>query len=152
MKDKKEKPKKIEQGFGIIHQYTKDLSFETLLSAKELLQDDFSPTGEIQLDLFVEKIDENVSEITLKIKIEAKDEEKNKSVYIVELEYVGLIHIQGFPEEEAVPLLMVEAPRLMFPFARQIIASATSNGGFVPLILKPVDFLGMFMEQAQKNN
>ena len=149
-KEKVKKSKKVEKGFGIIHQYIKDLSFENLLSAKELLKDDFSPTGDIQLNLFVEKVDETVSEITLKIKVDAKDEGKKKSIYILELEYAGLVLVQGFPEEEAVPLLMVEAPRLIFPFAREIIANTTNNGGFVPLTLKPVDFLGMFMEQTQK--
>lgn len=150
--EKAEKVEKVEKGFGVIHQYTKDLSFENLLSAKELLKGEFSPTGDIQLNLLVEKVDDSVSEVTLKFKIEAKDEEKKKSIYILELEYSGLVLVQGFPEEEAVPLLMVEAPRLMFPFAREVIASATSGGGFVPLTLKPVDFLGMFMEQAQNNN
>ncbi|MGB1361405.1 MAG: protein-export chaperone SecB [Alphaproteobacteria bacterium] len=137
-----------EQAFGVIHQYTKDFSFENLIGAKEMLEEDFNPTGEIQLSVNVDEVSENVSEIVIKLKIEAKDEEKKKSVYILELEYAGLIHTEGFNEEEKVPLLMIEAPRLLFPFAREIVASATRDGGFMPLVLKPVDFLGLFMQQT----
>ena len=139
-----------QQSFAIAHQYIKDLSFENLLTAKEMLEENFEPTGEIQLNLEADEVAKDVNEITLKIRVEAKDQQKKKSVYIVELEYSAVIVTEGFSDDEKVPLLMVETPRLMFPYAREIISSATGNGGFLPLQLKPVDFLGLFMQQAEQ--
>lgn len=76
---------------------------------------------------------------------EAKDD--NKVVFAAELVYGGVFRITGFPQEHMLPLLFIECPRLLFPFARQIIADVTRNGGFPPLMIDPIDFAQMFSQR-----
>ena len=83
-----------------------------------------------------------------RLKIEVTARSENGVHFVVDLSYAGLFGIRGMPDEALAPILLVEAPRLIFPFARQIIADAVSNSGFPPLLLDPIDFAGAYVAQV----
>lgn len=135
--------------FSIVNQYMKDLSVENFLSNVEMLEESYSPTNQISLNLESKKISDNTYEVVMRIAITATDsEDTSKNLYMIELEYVAIVHMEGLEEESM--LLGVEVPRLIFPYVRHIIANATSNAGLEPLQLNPIDFLGLFMEQQMQ--
>ena len=87
-------------------------------------------------------------DVVLALNAEAKD--GDKVVFVTELIYGGVFRISGFPQEHMLPVLFIECPRLLFPFARQIIADATRNGGFPPLMIDPIDFAQMFAQRVSE--
>jgi len=127
-------------------QYIKDLSVESP-SAPQVFQWQEQPTLDVQFQLNVAGVSEDVHEVTLKIEVKAQSE---KGVhFLVDLTYAGLFGIRNFPDEALPPFLLIEAPRLLFPFARQIISEAIQNSGFAPLLLDPIDFAAAYMAQVQ---
>lgn len=102
----------------------------------------------MQFNIAVNPAAENVHEVVLKIEISARSE--NGPHFVVDLSYAGLFGLRNMPEEALQPYILIEAPRLLFPFARQIIAEAISNTGFPPLLLDPIDFTGAYMAQLQQ--
>jgi preprotein translocase subunit SecB len=105
------------------------------------------PTLDVQFNINVEKVADDVHEVALKIDVSARSE--NGVHFVVDLSYAGLFGIRNAPEEALPPFLLVEAPRLIFPFARQVIAEAVSSAGFPPLLLDPIDFTGAYLAQLQ---
>ena len=130
----------------VLAQYIKDLSVENP-SSPQVYQWQVQPSLDVQFNINVENLSPEVHEIILKIDVSARSE--NGVHFVVDLSYAGLFEIQGVPDEAVAPLLLIEAPRLIFPFARQIIADAVSNTGFPPLLLDPIDFAGAYMAQLQ---
>src|SRR3954447_5563967 len=131
---------------SIIAQYIKDLSVENP-SAPQVFQWQVQPTVDVQFNINVEKVADDVHEVVLKIEVSARSE--NGVHFVVDLSYGGLFGIRNVPEEALPPFLLIEAPRLLFPFARQIISDAISNMGFPPLMLDPIDFASAYMAQAE---
>lgn len=131
---------------GIITQYVKDLSVENP-NAPAVFQWKDQPQIDVQFNIGAEKVNEEVSEVELKINITAKTNEGN--AYLVELAYCGLIGIRNVPEEQAHAFLYAEAPRLLFPFARRVVADAVRDAGFQPMILDPIDFNALYVQQLQ---
>ena len=127
-------------------QYIKDLSVENP-SSPQVYQWQVQPSLDVQFNINVDNLSPELHEITLKIDVKAQSE--NGVHFVVDLSYGGLFEIQGVPDEAIAPLLLIEAPRLIFPFARQIISEAVSNTGFPPLLLDPIDFAGAYMAQIQ---
>ena len=131
---------------SILAQYIKDLSVENP-SSPQVFQWQVQPQVDVQFNINVDKIADDVHEVTLKIEVSARSE--NGVHFVVDLSYAGLFGIRGAPEEALPPFLLIEAPRLIFPFARQIVAEAVSNAGFPPLLLDPIDFTQAYMAQLQ---
>src|SRR6478736_4307422 len=131
---------------SILAQYVKDLSVENP-SAPQGYSWQVQPTLDVQFNLNVESADEGVHEVTLKFDISARSE--NGVHFVVDLSYAGLFAIRNVPNEALSPFLLIEAPRLLFPFARQVISEAVSNTGFPPLMLDPIDFASAYMAQIQ---
>ena len=131
---------------SILAQYIKDLSVENP-SAPQVFQWQVQPNIEVEFNINVDKIADDVHEIILKIEVSARSE--NGVHFIVDLSYAGLFGLRNVPDEALPPFLLIEAPRLIFPFARQIIADAVSNAGFPPLLLDPIDFAAAYMAQLQ---
>lgn len=127
-------------------QYIKDLSVENP-SSPQVYQWQVQPSLDVQFNINVDNLSPELHEVTLKIDVKAHSE--NGVHFVVDLSYGGLFEIQGVPDEAVPPLLLIEAPRLIFPFARQVIADAVSNTGFPPLLLDPIDFAGAYMAQLQ---
>ncbi len=135
--------------FRLIAQYLKDLSFENPGAVQVLTipQRDV-PRGQLKFDVQARLISPMKYEVSLVLGITAlRDQE---TIYIVDLEYAGLFDLAGAPEEQVNPLLMIEAPRLLFPFAREILATATNAGGYPPVMLNPVDFAAVYRERMSR--
>ena len=127
-------------------QYIKDLSVESP-NSPQCFQWQTQPQVDIQFTINVDKVADDVHEVTLRINVGAKADQGVQ--FLVDLSYAGLFGIRNFPEEAMGPFFLVEAPRLLFPFARQIIADAVQNSGFPPLLLEPIDFGAAFMQQVE---
>jgi preprotein translocase subunit SecB len=132
---------------GLLSQYVKDLSVENP-KAPESFQWTEQPELDVQFNIASRKINEEVHEIELKIGVNART--KLGTVYIVELSYCGLVGLRNVPEEQAHAFIYAESPRILFPFARRVIADATRDAGFTPLLLDPVDFNGLYLQQLQQ--
>jgi preprotein translocase subunit SecB len=127
-------------------QYIKDLSVESP-SAPQVFQWQEQPALDVNFQLNVERAADDVHEVALKMEVKAQSD---KGVhFLVDLTYAGLFGIRNFPDEALPPFLLIEAPRLLFPFARQIVAEAIQNSGFAPLLLDPIDFAAAYMAQVQ---
>ena len=132
-------------------QYIKDLSFENPNAPVSLTKQKDAPEIEVSLNLEAKAIQESSYEITLQITVNAKVEEK--SLFVVELAYAGLFTLDNIPEDQRELILLIHCPSLLFPFARRIIADATRDGGFQPLMLDPIDFAGLYQQRkAQEGN
>jgi len=131
---------------SILAQYVKDLSVENP-SAPQVFQWQTQPTLDVQFNINVDKAADDVHEVTLKIEVSARSE--NGVHFVVDLSYAGLFGLRNIPEDALPPFLLIEAPRHIFPFARQIVAEAVTNSGFPPLLLDPIDFAAAYMAQAQ---
>lgn len=130
---------------GILAQYVKDLSFENP-NAPAVYQWQGQPQMDVQVNIGVQGVGQDVHEVVLKIEIEAKGNEG--VAFRVEALYAGLFALRNIPEEQLQPFLLAEAPRLLFPFARQVVSSAVIDGGFPPLMLDPIDFASLYMQSA----
>ena len=132
---------------GIISQYVKDLSVENP-NAPACFQWQGAPNIDLQFNIAAETVSEEVSEVELKIKLTAKAEEGD--LYLVELAYCGLVGMRNMPDEHAHAFLYAEAPRILFPFARRVVADATRDLGFQPMMIDPIDFNGLYLSQLQR--
>lgn len=130
---------------GILSQYVKDLSFENP-NSPAVYQWQGQPNIDVQFNIGSQKVGEDVYEVGLKIDIAASADEG--TAFRVELLYAGLFGLRNIPEEQLHPFLLSEAPRLLFPFARRVIADAVQDGGFPPLMLDPIDFTALYMQRA----
>jgi len=134
---------------SVLAQYIKDLSFEVPGAPQVYLElQNAKPDISVNIDVRAEPFQENVFEVTLHVSAACKVGEK--TAFVCELVYAGLCAV-NVPEEHRQPMLLIECPRMLFPFARNIVADATRDGGFPPLMLSPVDFVSMFQNMvAQK--
>ena len=133
-------------------QYVKDMSFEVPGAPGVFSTLRSPPNVNINLDVQARRLNENqdVYEVTLAIKASATDGVANgeaanvSTVFIAELEYCGVFTLSGFQPEHIEPVLLVECPRLLFPYARNILADVTRDGGFPPVLLQPIDFVALW--------
>ena len=127
-------------------QYIKDLSVESP-SAPAVFQWQDQPSLDVGFNLNVEKVSDEVNEVMLKIEVKAHS--ASGIHFLVDLTFAGLFGLRNFPDEAVGPFLLIEAPRLLFPFARQIICESIQNMGFPPLLLEPIDFGAAYLSQLQ---
>jgi preprotein translocase subunit SecB len=130
---------------NILAQYVKDLSFESPGAPNSLRGRDKAPAININVNVAPNQLAEKEYDVTLTLS--AKATYDKDVLFNVELVYGGVFRIDGFPQEHMLPLLFIECPRLIFPFARQIVAECTRNGGFPPLMIDPIDFASMFQQR-----
>ncbi|MCG2841172.1 protein-export chaperone SecB [Sandaracinobacter sp. RS1-74] len=133
---------------GILAQYVKDLSFENP-NAPGSLQMQGQPKIEINVNVNARAGGQDMYEVELKIEASARAPDAGTLAFQVELLYAGLFRLTGAPQEAVEPFLIVEAPRILFPFARRVIADAVRDGGFPPLMLEPIDFGGLYLQQLE---
>ena len=129
---------------AIITQYVKDMSVENP-NSPDVFQWTDQPKIDVQFNIGADSVGEEIHEVTLKINIEATGEKG--AFYIVELSYSGLVGIRNVPEAQAHAFLYSEAPRILFPFARRVLADAVRDAGFPPLLVDPIDFNGLYAQQ-----
>ena len=129
---------------GFIAQYIKDLSVENP-NAPASFQWQDAPSIDLQFNIGMNPVNDEVSEVELKINANASCE--GGPLYMVELVYAGLVGIRNLPEDQAHMFLFAEAPRILFPFARRVVADASRDAGFPPLMLDPMDFGALYQQQ-----
>jgi preprotein translocase subunit SecB len=134
---------------NVLAQYVKDLSFESPGAPNSLRGRETAPGININVNVSANPLSDKEFDVSLSLNAKATSEKD--VLFNVELMYGGVFRIEGFPQEHMLPLLFIECPRLLFPFARQIIAEATRNGGFPPLMLDPIDFAQMFQQKLAED-
>jgi len=134
---------------NVLAQYVKDLSFESPGAPNSLRGRDNAPGINIGVNVSANPLSDK--EFDVNLSLNAKAAAEKDVLFNVELVYGGVFRIENFPQEHMLPLLFIECPRLLFPFARQIIADATRNGGFPPLMLDPIDFAQMFQQKLAED-
>jgi len=128
-------------------QYVKDLSFENPRAPQSLTQPTAAPDVAINVDIKARNLGPNVFEVVLTVNVDARAQ--NEPMFLVELAYAAVVTIKNATEAMLPKLILVETPRLIFPFARAIIAEATRDGGFPPLMINPIDFGELLRRQPQ---
>ena len=131
---------------GILAQYVKDLSFENP-NAPAIYQVQAAPQIDIQFNIGTGQVGEDVHEVILRVEVRAEIE--GQVAFLVDLAFAGLFGLRNIPAEHLQPFLLAEAPRLLFPFARRVLADAVRDGGFQPLLLEPIDFGAIYLQQAE---
>ncbi|RJT34096.1 protein-export chaperone SecB [Mesorhizobium waimense] len=134
---------------NVLAQYVKDLSFESPGAPNSLRGRDKAPGIAINVNVNANPLSDKQFDVNLTLNAKASFDQE--VLFNVELVYGGVFAISGFPQEHMLPILFIECPRLLFPFARQIIAEATRNGGFPPLMLDPIDFAQMFQQKLAED-
>lgn len=132
----------------VLAQYTKDMSFENPNAPNSLRSNLPAPGVNINIEIGRQMLGDDTVEVVLMLKADARRDDE--VAFIAEVEYAGLFAFSGVGVEEIQPLIMIECPRLLFPFARQIMAEITQNGGFPPIMLEPPDFAAMFREEMMR--
>ncbi len=135
----------------VLSQYVRDLSFENIAAQKSISGANVQPDIKVQVSLDAKKRDtDNHYEVTTRFKIESKNKTDDSTLFMVELDYAGVFLIEGVPQEQLHPYLLIECPRILFPFARRIISDVTRDGGYPPLNLDNVDFLALYRQELQR--
>jgi len=131
-------------------QYVRDLSFENILAQKGA-QPDAQPEVSVQVSLDGRKRGgENQYEVIMKLTVNSKAKESDTPLFVLELEYAGIFQIEGVPQEQLHPFLMIECPRMLFPFLRRVVSDVTRDGGFPPLNLENIDFVGLYRGELNR--
>ena len=127
-------------------QYIKDLSFENPRAPQSLTQQNTAPAVDINVDVNAQPLNPDTFEVVLTVKASAKI--NNEPLFVLELVYGAVVTVRNVQREMLPPVLLVETPRLMFPFSRNIVADATRDGGFPPLMINPIDFTDLLRRNA----
>ena len=131
----------------ILGQFIRDMSFENILSRKPV-EGEVQPDIQVQVALDARKRgDENQYEVVSKYNVTSKNKGSDNVLFVLELEYSGLFLIDNIPNEQLHPFLMIECPRMVFPFVRRIVSDVTRDGGFPPLNLDNIDFVALYRQQ-----
>lgn len=138
-----------QMGLTIHTQYVKDLSFENPNAPRIYLNMKESPAVSVNLDVEAARLQENAYEVVLSCEVTAKIQDT--TAFMVELKYGGLVSLgEDVTDEQREALLLIEAPRYLFPFARNVISGCSRDGGFPPLLVNPVDFTRLYHEQRAR--
>jgi preprotein translocase subunit SecB len=130
---------------GVLAQYVKDFSFENPNAPRSMAPTGQQPSINIQVNVDAAPMSGPDYEVTLRL--EGKAEAQNMMLFSFELVFAGAFRIQNVPPESLQPIVLIECPRLLFPFAREIVATAVRNGGFAPLLLDPIDFVHLYRQR-----
>jgi preprotein translocase subunit SecB len=141
-------PKAPAPSFAIKGQYIKDLSFENPHSPQSLTVVNQKPTIDVNVDLRGERLQDSFYEMILHLSARATVE--NGTMFLIDLAYAGIFELNNIPEDRIEPLLWVDCPFVLFPFARRVIADITRDGGFPPLMLDPIDFHALYLHNKAK--
>jgi len=135
---------------NVLGQYIRDMSFENVMAQKGTGAD-VQPDVSVQVNLDAKKRQaENQYEVVVKLNVESKAKEAEDVLFVLELEYVGVFNISGVPEDQLHPFLLIECPRMLFPFLRRIVSDVTRDGGFPPLNLDNIDFVAIYRNELNR--
>jgi preprotein translocase subunit SecB len=135
----------------VLAQYIRDMSFENIVAQKGLTAGEVQPDIQVAVSLDARKRSvENQYDVITKFKVTSKNKVNGDTLFLMELEYGGTFLIEGVPEDQLHPFLLIECPRLLFPFVRRIISDVTRDGGFPPLNVDNVDFMGLYRQELAR--
>jgi preprotein translocase subunit SecB len=135
----------------ILTQYTRDLSFENVVAQKGIQATEVQPEIQVQVSLDAQKRPrDNQYEVVQKYRVSSVNKVSGESLFILEVEYGGVFLIEGVPAEQLHAYLLIECPRLLFPFVRRIVSDVTRDGGFPQLNLEMVDFMGLYRQELAR--
>ena len=140
-----------QRGITIHTQYVKDLSFENPNAPRIYVNMKESPSAQVSIDVQGTRLQENTYEVV--VNAEVKATQQDQTAFVIELKYGGLVTLSGeITEEQRETLLLIEVPRYLLPFARNVISDCTREGGFPPLLINPVDFTRLYREQKARQS
>mgnify|MGYP006419187887 FL=1 len=145
-----EKKQEVSTKMQVLGQFIKDLSFENI-AAQESKQGTGTPNIEVKINLDASKrTQDDQYNSSIKISVESKDTKTNKNIFLLELDYGGIFKIENIPDDQLHPFLMIECPRMLFPFVRRVVHDVTRDGGYPPLNLDSIDFLAMYRAEVDR--
>ena len=134
----------------VLAQFIRDLSFENI-AAQKGMQGNAEPDINVQVGLDAKKRPvENQYDVTIKLNIEAKSKADDAKIFVLELDYNGIFHIENVPDNQLHPFLLIECPRMLFPFVRRIVSDITRDGGYLPLNLETIDFVALYRSEITR--
>ena len=134
----------------VLAQYIRDMSFENILVQKGA-QGDVQPDVSVQVNLDARKRNtDNQYEVVIKLNITSKSKGGDQTLFLLELDYGGVFLLEHIPNEQLHPFLLIECPRMLFPFVRRIVSDVTRDGGFPPLNLETIDFVSLYRQELTK--
>lgn len=143
-------PQPTQPGIQVVAQYIKDLSFENPNSPESLVSGWPAPDTNVQISLHHHPVKDDTYECVLNFRIDAKKKGEDKVCFLIELAYGALVVLKNVPKENHQPVLMIEVSKLLFPFAREIVANASAHGGYPPLYIAPINFEAIYMQEVQR--
>ncbi|RID90923.1 protein-export chaperone SecB [Gemmobacter lutimaris] len=136
---------------SVLAQFIRDMSFENVVAQKGLQGGDVQPDVQVAVSLDARKRPaDHQYEVTHKFRVTSKNKANGDTLFLLELDYGGIFHVEGVPDEQLHPFLLIECPRLLFPFVRRIISDITRDGGFPPLNIDAVDYLALYRQELAR--
>ncbi len=140
-------PQQVQPKMNVLAQFIRDMSFENILAQKGA-SGEVQPDVQVQVQLDAKKRTQpNQYEVLIKLKVDSKSKESSEQLFLLEMDYVGIFNIENVPEEQMHPFLLIECPRMIFPFVRRIVSDVTRDGGFPPLNLETIDFIALYRNE-----
>ena len=150
-REKEEKQALSQPQVKIINQFIKDLSFENIAAQKGLISEALSPEIKVSVNLEAKKRPvENQYDVIIKTNISSETKSSKEMLFILEIYYGGIFRITNIPDDQLHPYLLIECPRILFPYLRRIISDITRDGGYPPINLDQIDFLAMYKAERNK--
>ena len=135
---------------NILAQYVRDLSFENILAQKGV-DGELNPEIQVNVNIDAKKrTTDNQFDVIVKLRVDSKSKNTNNVLFVLELDYGGVFQIENIPDDQLHPYLLIECPRMLFPFLRRIVSDITRDGGFPPLNLENIDFLNLYRQETER--
>ena len=136
---------------SVMAQFVRDMSFENVVAQKGVSGTDVQPDIQVAVSLDARKRQvEHQYEIVTKYKVTSKNKATGDVLFLLEVDYGGVFHVEGVPDDQLHPFLLIECPRMLFPFVRRIISDVTRDGGFPPLNIDTVDFMALYRQEMAR--
>ena len=136
---------------NVLAQFVRDMSFENMVAQKGLNAGEVTPDVQVAVSLDARKRSvEHQFEVITKFRVTSKNKTNDETLFLLEVDYGGIFHVEGVPEDQLHPFLLIECPRMLFPFVRRIISDVTRDGGFPPLNVDSVDFLALYRQELAR--
>jgi len=140
----------VQPQMRILGQFIRDMSFENIVAQKGG-SPDIQPDVQVQVNLDAKKRgQDNQYESAIKLNVTSKDKDSDTVLFVLEIDYVGVFHIENVPEDQMHPFLLIECPRMVFPFLRRVVSDITRDGGFPPLNLENIDFISLYRNEIAR--
>ena len=144
-------PQAAQVKMSVLAQFVRDMSFENVVAQKGIASPEVQPETQVQVSLDARKrATEHQFEVITKFKITSTNAANKTPLFLMELDYAGIFHVEGVPEEQLHPFLLIECPRMLFPFIRRIVSDVTRDGGFAPFYLETIDFLALYRAELAR--